>query len=356
MCCSCGPVSWVSGCCFRGVLGAPGWWGGGQSASHLTTLQADGGFTEAGRWCWRGAYCPSCLPSGTKSFNMMSPTGDNSELLAEIKAGKSLKPTPQSKGFTTVFSGSGQAGANVGGDGGQGSWWRGAAQHGKCPPPSLPPSTGRVASVLPVTHQDAHPAGHPRGCWATTLPGRGLTRASAERKLTGASSRRWGSGGGGGTGAEPGRAGPTHPRVEAAGDGAQAAAPHAGGRGAAAQGRGVPRAAAASAARAWPKQLRTWRDGVRGIASGSQLGWRTTLPACRGVTSRGCHTRRQWHEVRAARPQEPLCPLSRRSLGAARRPCAGAGHPPAGACRDPPGSRCGRRTCSTWRGSWGACG
>lgn len=47
------------------------------------------------------------IPS-TKSFNMMSPTGDNSELLAEIKAGKSLKPTPQSKGLTTVFSGSGQ--------------------------------------------------------------------------------------------------------------------------------------------------------------------------------------------------------------------------------------------------------
>ncbi|KAM7099375.1 espin isoform 2-T2 [Molossus nigricans] len=44
----------------------------------------------------------------TKSFNMMAPTGDNSELLAEIKAGKSLKPTPQSKGLTTVFSGSGQ--------------------------------------------------------------------------------------------------------------------------------------------------------------------------------------------------------------------------------------------------------
>ncbi|NXU26869.1 ESPN protein, partial [Thalassarche chlororhynchos] len=64
--------------------------------------------------CWqRGPYCPPCLPPGTKSFNMMSPTGDNSELLAEIKAGKSLKPTPQSKGFTTVFSGSGQAGANV---------------------------------------------------------------------------------------------------------------------------------------------------------------------------------------------------------------------------------------------------
>ncbi|KAJ8780669.1 hypothetical protein J1605_000712 [Eschrichtius robustus] len=45
---------------------------------------------------------------------MMSPTGDNSELLAEIKAGKSLKPTPQSKGLTTVFSGSGQPASQVG--------------------------------------------------------------------------------------------------------------------------------------------------------------------------------------------------------------------------------------------------
>ncbi|XP_013931167.1 PREDICTED: espin [Thamnophis sirtalis] len=52
-------------------------------------------------------------PTGTKSFNMMSPTADNSELLAEIKAGKSLKPTPQSKGFTTIFSGCGQVGASV---------------------------------------------------------------------------------------------------------------------------------------------------------------------------------------------------------------------------------------------------
>lgn len=56
----------------------------------------------------------SCLRTGTKSFNMMSPTGDNSELLAEIKAGKSLKPTPQSKGLTTVFSGSGQPASQVG--------------------------------------------------------------------------------------------------------------------------------------------------------------------------------------------------------------------------------------------------
>ncbi|XP_067384722.1 espin isoform X3 [Channa argus] len=48
----------------------------------------------------------------TKSFNMMSPTGDNSELLAEIKAGKSLKPTPHSKGYTTVFSNSGPTGSD----------------------------------------------------------------------------------------------------------------------------------------------------------------------------------------------------------------------------------------------------
>ncbi|XP_044852335.1 espin isoform X2 [Mauremys mutica] len=55
----------------------------------------------------------SSSTGSSKSFNMMSPTGDNSELLAEIKAGKSLKPTPQTKGLTTVFSGSGQAGANL---------------------------------------------------------------------------------------------------------------------------------------------------------------------------------------------------------------------------------------------------
>lgn len=43
----------------------------------------------------------------------MSPTGDNSELLAEIKAGKSLKPTPHSKGYTTVFSSGGPTTTNV---------------------------------------------------------------------------------------------------------------------------------------------------------------------------------------------------------------------------------------------------
>ncbi|KAJ8257670.1 hypothetical protein GJAV_G00188420 [Gymnothorax javanicus] len=54
----------------------------------------------------------SSSSGSTRSFNMMSPTSDNSELLAEIKAGKSLKPTPHSKGYTTVFSGGGTSGNN----------------------------------------------------------------------------------------------------------------------------------------------------------------------------------------------------------------------------------------------------
>ncbi|XP_014442088.1 LOW QUALITY PROTEIN: espin [Tupaia chinensis] len=68
----------------------------------------------------------------TKSFNMMSPTGDNSELLAEIKAGKSLKPTPQSKGLTTVFSGSGQS-----------------APQPDSPQPSVSPAPSRARSPTP---------------------------------------------------------------------------------------------------------------------------------------------------------------------------------------------------------------
>uniref|UniRef100_A0A671R1D2 Espin n=1 Tax=Sinocyclocheilus anshuiensis TaxID=1608454 RepID=A0A671R1D2_9TELE len=54
----------------------------------------------------------SSSSSSNKSFNMMSPTGDNSELLAEIKAGPKLKPTPQSKGYTNVFSNNGTAANN----------------------------------------------------------------------------------------------------------------------------------------------------------------------------------------------------------------------------------------------------
>ncbi|XP_041425355.1 espin isoform X4 [Xenopus laevis] len=91
----------------------------------------------------------------TKSFNMMSPTGDNSELLAEIKAGKSLKPTPQSKGLTTVFSGSGQHGANA------------EVHMSTTPPPSSPstppgnavtsPNTGGPKSPEPLLNGNSSP-------------------------------------------------------------------------------------------------------------------------------------------------------------------------------------------------------
>ncbi|XP_069893332.1 espin isoform X2 [Dipodomys merriami] len=94
----------------------------------------------------------------TKSFNMMSPTGDNSELLAEIKAGKSLKPTPQSKGLTTVFSGSGQPASQVGAGtaGPPSAPGRPCAQHGRCalPQPDSPqlpvsPTPSRPRSPTP---------------------------------------------------------------------------------------------------------------------------------------------------------------------------------------------------------------
>ncbi|XP_029911402.1 espin isoform X2 [Myripristis murdjan] len=89
----------------------------------------------------------------TKSFNMMSPTGDNSELLAEIKAGKSLKPTPHSKGYTTVYSSSGPPGNN-----------------GNTPSPpetrtSTPPAKplSPPPSNLPVTSPPATPTPSPTG-------------------------------------------------------------------------------------------------------------------------------------------------------------------------------------------------
>ncbi|XP_067879750.1 espin-like isoform X2 [Heterodontus francisci] len=41
-------------------------------------------------------------------FNMTSPSSSNEELLCELKAGKALRPTQQTKGLTTIFSGSGR--------------------------------------------------------------------------------------------------------------------------------------------------------------------------------------------------------------------------------------------------------
>ncbi|XP_067827965.1 espin-like [Heptranchias perlo] len=42
------------------------------------------------------------------SFNMASPSSSNKELLCELKAGKTLRPTQQTKGLTRIFSGSGR--------------------------------------------------------------------------------------------------------------------------------------------------------------------------------------------------------------------------------------------------------
>ncbi|XP_029434829.1 espin isoform X3 [Rhinatrema bivittatum] len=97
--------------------------------------------------------CSSNSTGSTKSFNMMSPTGDNSELLAEIKAGKSLKPTPQSKGLTTVFSGSGQAGANT-------ETPPAASPSATSPTPSetSSPTSRATASLEPVLNGNTIPA------------------------------------------------------------------------------------------------------------------------------------------------------------------------------------------------------
>ncbi|TKS77382.1 Espin Autosomal recessive deafness type 36 protein [Collichthys lucidus] len=89
---------------------------------------------------------PSSSSGSTKSFNMMSPTGDNSELLAEIKAGKSLKPTPHSKGYTTVYSSSGPTGNNEN----TASPPETRASSPPPKPPSPPPSNMSVTSP-PIT-------------------------------------------------------------------------------------------------------------------------------------------------------------------------------------------------------------
>ncbi|XP_049341506.1 espin isoform X8 [Astyanax mexicanus] len=95
----------------------------------------------------------------TKSFNMMSPTGDNSELLAEIKAGKSLKPTPHSKGYTTVFS-------NSSGGGNNGDQPMSPPPQNQSPPPpqpqsqpqpQSPPQSNAVQSTKPSSPPPASP-------------------------------------------------------------------------------------------------------------------------------------------------------------------------------------------------------
>nr|XP_046253310.1 espin isoform X2 [Scatophagus argus] len=135
---------------------------------------------------------PSSSSGSTKSFNMMSPTGDNSELLAEIKAGKSLKPTPHSKGYTTVFSSSGPTGNN-------GNISSPPETRTSSPPPkqsSPPPSNTSVIS----------PPATPSPSPSSTGSGSGRTMStSASYEQLPSNSVINGNSGGGTTGAESGR-------------------------------------------------------------------------------------------------------------------------------------------------------
>ncbi|XP_044206720.1 espin isoform X2 [Thunnus albacares] len=127
-----------------------------------------------------------------KSFNMMSPTGDNSELLAEIKAGKSLKPTPHSKGYTTVYSNSGPTGNN--GNTSPPSETRTCISPAK--PPSPPPSNTSVTS--PPTTPSPSPS--PTGCGSAKT----MSTSGSYEQLS-SNSVINGNSGGGKAGAEAGR-------------------------------------------------------------------------------------------------------------------------------------------------------
>uniref|UniRef100_A0A8C6PYK5 Espin n=2 Tax=Nothobranchius TaxID=28779 RepID=A0A8C6PYK5_NOTFU len=121
---------------------------------------------------------PSSSTGSTKSFNMMSPTGDNSELLAEIKAGKSLKPTPHSKGYTTVFSNSGPTGNN-------GTTTPPESSTPPAKPPSPPPSSTPVTSP-PVTSSPVTPSPSPSPSPSPTGSGssRGMSASVSSDQLS----------------------------------------------------------------------------------------------------------------------------------------------------------------------------
>ncbi|XP_040009542.1 espin isoform X2 [Xiphias gladius] len=128
----------------------------------------------------------------TKSFNMMSPTGDNSELLAEIKAGKSLKPTPHSKGYTTVFSNSGPTGNN-------GNTTSPPETRTSSPPakPSSPPPSNTSVTSPPATPSPS-PSPTGSGSARTMSPSASYEQLPSNSVINGNSS-------GGTAGAESGR-------------------------------------------------------------------------------------------------------------------------------------------------------
>ncbi|XP_016141804.1 espin-like [Sinocyclocheilus grahami] len=127
----------------------------------------------------KGDLSPSVTPApetlrqrkSNKSFNMMSPTGDNSELLAEIKAGPKLKPTPQSKGYTTVYSNSSTAENN--------------GERPSSPPEPLPkPQPNNTQSAKPESPPPACPPTPPAPTTSGGSPQNLSTSQSSEKLAT----------------------------------------------------------------------------------------------------------------------------------------------------------------------------
>nr|XP_043893116.1 espin isoform X2 [Solea senegalensis] len=140
----------------------------------------------------------SSSSGSAKSFNMMSPTGDNSELLAEIKAGKSLKPTPHSKGYTTVYSSSGPTGNNVNSTSPPETRTSSPpATKPSSPPPSSTPFTSPPSTPSP---SDPSPSPSPTGSGSTKI----ISTSSSYERLP-SNSVINGNSGGGKTGADSGR-------------------------------------------------------------------------------------------------------------------------------------------------------
>uniref|UniRef100_A0A3P8T5J0 Espin n=1 Tax=Amphiprion percula TaxID=161767 RepID=A0A3P8T5J0_AMPPE len=139
------------------------------------------------------------MGEGTKSFNMMSPTGDNSELLAEIKAGKSLKPTPHSKGYTTVFSNSGPTGNN-----GNSTSPEPPLSSPPAKPPSPPPSNTSITSP-PITSPPITPSPSPSPTGSGSGSARTMSTSASYEQLPSNSVINGNSSSGGSAKAESGR-------------------------------------------------------------------------------------------------------------------------------------------------------
>ncbi|KTG17116.1 hypothetical protein cypCar_00024042 [Cyprinus carpio] len=134
-----------------------------------SSILPKGGF--GGKYTYEHPFRCIWKIGGNKSFNMMSPTGDNSELLAEIKAGPKLKPTPQSKGYTTVFSNSGTAADN--------------GERPSSPPEPLPkPQPNNTQSAKPQSPPPVCPPTPPTPTTSGGSPQNHSTSQSSEKLTT----------------------------------------------------------------------------------------------------------------------------------------------------------------------------